>query len=67
MASPLQTSYISEIGSFLKDFDKANPQLSASQQAEIEKARRIALMRDNASAEETLDENRKLSPLWEQF
>lgn len=43
--------YISSIDRFQADFDKKHPK-SASQQAEIEKYRRIILLRDTVLANE---------------
>jgi len=63
--SSLKTAYISEIDTFLNDFDRENPGVSASQQAEIDKFRRIAALRDQASPATSPDHS--TTTLWEKF
>jgi|GEM_PF-3623423 len=46
----LDKSYVSETDHFLQDFDKKYPKKSKAQLQEIEKARRIAELRDNPDA-----------------
>ncbi len=45
---PILTNYVSEMDSFLQEFDKKHPKPSASQEKEIVKYRRIYRLRDIA-------------------
>lgn len=42
----IDRNYVSEIGQFIKDFDKKNPVKSKSQQAEIDKHNKVFAKRD---------------------
>lgn len=53
--------YTSGLDEFLNDFNKTHPKLSASQQKELEKYRRIYALRDNATQPETQ------TTLWDKF
>jgi len=54
-------NFVSEEDKFLKQFDKNHPELTLSQQVEIEKHKRIAKLRDE---KEITAEERKI---WEGF
>lgn len=53
--------YVSELDGFLNDFDKNHPKLSASQQKEMDKYKRIFALRD------TPQESIIHKTLWEKF
>ncbi len=55
------SGYVSEIDSFLQEYDKKHPELSQSQRKEIAKLKRIYRLRDDATASE------KSSTGWDQF
>ena len=44
------SGYVSEVDCFLQAFDKKHPGLSASQQKEIAKAKRVSRLRDDKTA-----------------
>lgn len=53
--------YTSPLDQFLKDFDQAHPNLSAAQQQELDKYKKIYKLRDDAS-------DKKIpSSFWEKF
>jgi len=54
-------NYISDEDRFLKTFDHAHPELSDSQQVEVDKHARLAKMRDEAADPEAQ------SSIWEDF
>jgi hypothetical protein len=58
---PILTNYVTDLDKFLQEFDKQQPKLTASQQKEHDKYKRISKLRDT---EERSEENKDL---WEGF
>jgi hypothetical protein len=54
-------NYLSEMDSFLQEFDRTHPKRSASQQKELKQATRIARLRDR------VHHTAKQSKIWEEF
>ncbi len=60
----MKKAYISEIDQFLKTYDQEHPERSASQQKEIQKDQRIAMMRDHIQPKQ---EKKRVDDLWKDF
>lgn len=66
MLKRLKSGYVSELDSFLQDFDANHPEKSRNQQKEINKHARIASARDGLS-KQGLDFCSEEKTIWQDF